>query len=291
MSDYLVRGTAYDGQVRVFAARTTQLMEEIRRRHDLWPTASAALGRAVSATAMMGAMLKGEQSLTVQIKGSGPLGQIVVDANAKGEVRGYVTNPHTHFPLNEKGKLDVARAVGKPGYLYVIKDLGMREPYRGSVPLVSGEIGEDFTYYFAYSEQVPSAVGVGVLVEPDHSIRAAGGFIIQLLPDTEEKVISEIERRIAEIAPVSQMIDAGMTPEEILRQIVQGDVQIFSRLNLRFQCRCSAERVKSMLLSLGEKELREMVEEGKGAQVECHFCNEKFTLTQGELEDLLASLK
>ena len=191
MKDELIRGTAFSGKVRAFAVRTTAVLEQLRQRHGTWPTATAALGRTVSVGVMMGAMLKGEEKLTLQVKGNGPLGQIIVDANANGEVRGYVEQPNVHFDLNAQGKLDVAAAVGTEGFVHVIKDLGMKEPYRGSVPIISGEIGEDFTYYFTKSEQTPSAVGVGVLVDKDTSVKAAGGFIIQLLPGLSE---DEIDR-------------------------------------------------------------------------------------------------
>ncbi len=188
--DRLIRGTAMDGRVRAFAVRTTELVEELRRRHDTYPTATAALGRTLTAGAIMGSMLKGKERLTVQVKGDGPIGQIVVDANAVGEVRGYVSEPHVHLPSNSMGKLDVAGAVGTEGFIHIIKDLGLKEPYRGSTPIISGELGEDFTYYFAKSEQTPSAVGLGVLVDTDNSVIVAGGFIIQLLPGLDDDEIT-----------------------------------------------------------------------------------------------------
>jgi len=191
-ADELVRGIAWGGGLRVFAARTTGLAGELQRRHGTYPTATAALGRAATAGAMMGAMLKGEEKLTVQVKGDGPLGQIVVDANAKGEVRGYVDNPQVHLPSNAQGKLDVAGAVGRSGYIHIVKDLGLKEPYRGSVPIVSGELGEDFTYYFASSEQTPSAVGLGVLVDVDGSVKHAGGFILQIMPGAEDRDVARL---------------------------------------------------------------------------------------------------
>ena len=233
--DRLIRGIAMDGKVRAFAVRTTQLVEELRRRHDTYPTATAAMGRTVTAAAMMGAMLKGEDKLTVQVKGDGPIGQIIADANAKGEVRGYVKNPHVHLPSNSQGKLDVRGAVGTEGFIHVTKDLGLKEPYRGSVPLISGELGEDFTYYFAVSEQTPSAVGLGVLVDVDNSVIVAGGFIIQLLPGLSESEIDSIEKAIGQLPPVTALLDQGLELEEMLRWIVK-DVQILEEMDIVFSC-------------------------------------------------------
>jgi len=276
MSDYLVRALGYGGHVRAFAARTTDIVEEIRRRHDMWNTATAAMGRTLTATTMMGAMLKGDERIAVKIKGGGPIGQIIAEANADGEARAYVTNPHVHFELNEKGKLDVRRAVGTEGYLQVVKDLGMREPYEGSSPIVSGEIGEDFTYYFVSSEQTPSAVGVGVLVHPDERyVLAAGGFILQLMPATPEHVIEEIEKQMANLPQVSRMIGEGLTPEEIIGKILK-DPQILSRTEIHFVCTCSEEKVGDALVSLGKEELSSMIEEQGEAEIHCHFCNERY---------------
>ncbi|WP_134685198.1 Hsp33 family molecular chaperone HslO [Brevibacillus migulae] len=276
MSDYLVRALGYGGHVRAFAARTTNIVEEIRRRHDMWNTATAAMGRTLTATTMMGAMLKGDERIAVKIKGGGPIGQIIAEANADGEARAYVTNPHVHFELNEKGKLDVRRAVGTEGYLQVVKDLGMREPYEGSSPIVSGEIGEDFTYYFVSSEQTPSAVGVGVLVHPDERyVLAAGGFILQLMPATPEHVIEEIEKQMANLPQVSRMIGEGLTPEEIIGKVLK-DPQILSRTEIHFVCTCSEEKVGDALVSLGKEELSSMIEEQGEAEIHCHFCNERY---------------
>lgn len=287
MQDYIVRASAFGGEVRAFAVNTTGVMREIQSRLGTWPTASAALGRTISAGAMMGAMLKGDERLTIQIRGGGPIGQIVVDANAKGEVRGYVTHPHVDFPLNEKGKLDVARAVGTNGNLYVIKDLGMKEPYRGSSPIVSGEIAEDFTYYFAKSEQTPSAVGLGVLVDRDHTILAAGGFIVQLLPGTSDDTIAALEKRLAEIRPVSAMIQEGATPEELLQEVLGEKPQILARMETRFHCGCSLERARNALVSLGKEELRDMLEKGESPEITCHFCKETYRVPLEEIRSLL----
>lgn len=287
MKDYLVRAIARKGKVRAFAIRSTHLVEECRTRMDTWPVASAALGRTVTVSAVMGAMLKGKERLTVQIKGGGPIGQIVADASANGEVRGFVTNPHIDFPLNEKGKLDVARAVGTNGSLTITKDLGLKDPYHGSVELISGELGEDFTYYFARSEQTPSAVSVGVLVNPDHSIKASGGFVIQLLPGIKDEEITEIEQTLNNLPPVSTMIDEGLTPEEILMKVLgEEDVVFLSTLDIVFHCHCSIERVENALISLGRAELESLIEEQGEAEIVCHFCNEKYHVERPRLEEL-----
>ena len=206
MGDYMIKALAFDGQVRAYAAKTTDTVGEAQRRHYTWPTASAALGRSMTASVMMGAMMKGEEKLTIRINGGGPIGNILVDANAKGEVRGYVSNPQAHFDLNEMGKLDVRRAVGTEGTFSVSKDIGLLQPFTGQVPIVSGEIGEDFTHYIVTSEQVPSSVGVGVIVNPDNTILASGGFIIQLMPGTPEEIIVAIEQRLSAIPTISKMI-------------------------------------------------------------------------------------
>lgn len=284
--DYLVRGTALEGKVRAFAVRSTKLVEELRQRHDTYPTATAALGRTLTTAAMMGAMLKGEEKLTIQVKGNGPLGQIVADANAKGEVRGYVDHPHVHLPSNAMGKLDVAGAVGTEGFLYVIKDLGLKEPYRGSVPIVSGELGDDFTYYFAASEQTPSAVGLGVLVAPDNSVISAGGLIVQLLPGLSDDEIDAIERAISTLPPVSALIDQGLSPEELIKWVLP-DVQIQETMDIVFRCECSRERVERTLISLGYDEIQAIIEEQGVAEVVCHFCNEAYQFEREDLEHIL----
>lgn len=286
MRDYLIRGVALEGKVRVLGVQATGITGELQRRHDTWPTATAALGRTLSAGLMMGAMLKDEQKLTIQVKGDGPLGQIVVDANAKGEVRGYVDNPHVDLPLNEAGKLDVAGAVGREGNIYVIKDLGLKEPYRGSIPIISGELGEDFTYYFAKSEQTPSAVAVGVLVNPDGTVRAAGGFIIQLLPGLADEEIDAIEERLGRLRPVTEMLDQGMRIEDIVAQVVE-DVEIMETLEAAFRCQCSVERVERTLISMGRDELEQLIREDDHAEVVCHFCNEAYHFDGDRLRQLL----
>ncbi len=288
MNDYIIKALAFDGKVRAYAIRSTKTVSEAQRRHNTWPTASAALGRAMSAGAMMGAMLKGEDKLTIKIEGGGPIGAILVDGNAKGQVRGYVTNPQTHVDLNEQGKLDVRAVVGVNGTLSVVKDIGLRDHFTGQVPLVSGELGEDFTYYFASSEQIPTSVGLGVLVNPDHTILAAGGFIIQLMPETEEEIINHIEEGLKATPPISNLIKKGLSPEEILFQLLgQDHVKILDKTSVAFHCHCSKERFSRAIISLGKEEINEMIEEDGKAEAQCHFCNEKYQFSKQQLEDLL----
>lgn len=289
MQDYLIRAMAFEGKVRAFAVLTTELVEELRCRHEAYPTATAAFGRAVSIGAIMGAMLKGEERLTLQIKGNGPLGQIVVDANAHGEVRGYMDHPQVDLEPNSLGKFDVAGAVGKEGYIYVIKDLGMKEPYRGSVPIVSGELGEDFTHYFATSEQTPSAVSVGILINPDETVRAAGGLVIQLLPGIEDEEIAALENKLSALPPLTTLLDEGLSLEAILGRLFES-VEVLDRLNIRFRCSCSRERVEQMLVSLGAEEIRKLIDQDEQTEVICHFCNEKYHFDREAMEAILESL-
>lgn len=292
MGDYLIKALAFDGQVRAYAAKTTDTVGEAQRRHYTWPTASAALGRSMTASVMMGAMMKGDEKLTIRINGGGPIGNILVDANAKGEVRGYVSRPQTHFDLNDIGKLDVRRAVGTEGTLSVSKDIGLLQPFTGQVPIVSGEIGEDFTHYIVTSEQVPSSVGVGVIVNPDNTILASGGFIIQLMPGTPEDIIVAIEERLAAIPTISKMISEGMTPEDILYEVLgKENVKILDELPVSFNCQCSRERIRNVLVSLGTDEITDMIETDGQAEAECHFCNEKYHFSKENLENLLEQAK
>ena len=292
MKDYLVKALAYDGNIRAYAVRTTATVSEAQRRHQTWRTASAALGRTLTAGVMMGAMLKGEDKLTIKINGGGPLGPMVVDSNAKGEVRGYVTNPEVDFESTEQGKLDVRRAVGTDGTLAVVKDVGMRDFFSGQVPLVSGELGEDFTYYFATSEQVPSSVGVGVLVNPDDTILAAGGFIFQLMPGTPDPIISKLEERLKTIEPISKLIERGLTPEEILEELFGKDqVKVLETMPVSFECNCSKDRFANAIVGLGAAEITAMIEEDGQAEAHCHFCNEKYLFTKAELEELKKDAK
>ncbi|NEU32564.1 Hsp33 family molecular chaperone HslO [bacterium LRH843] len=287
MGDYLVKAVGFEGQVRAYALVATDMVNEAVRRQGTWPTASAALGRAMMASTMMATMLKGNAKLTVKIEGGGPIGTIIIDANTKGETRGYVSNPQTHFDLNSHGKLDVARAVGTDGFLSVVKDLGMKENFTGSVPIVSGELGEDFTYYFVSSEQTPSSVGVGVLVNPDNSILAAGGFVIQLLPGASDRVIEEIEKRLSTIPPISKLVEKGMPPEEILQALLGDEnVKFLEKMPIAFSCPCSKQRIERAIISLGKSEIRSMIEEDAGAETRCNFCNEKYNFSENDLEKL-----
>lgn len=287
MSDYLVKALAFNDQVRAYAVDTTKTVGEAQRRHGSWPTASAALGRAMTAGVMMGAMMKGNEKITLKIEGNGEAGPILVDSDAKGSVRGYITRPQTHFDLNEQGKLDVRRAVGAEGMLTVVKDLGLRENFSGQTPIVSGELGEDFTYYFAVSEQVPSSVGVGVLVNPDNTILAAGGFIVQLMPNTDDATITILEERITTMEPISKLIERGLTPEQVLIYILgEENVKFLDKMPVQFDCKCSKQRFGDAIISLGRQEIQEMIDEDHGAEAQCHFCNEKYQFSEEELEQL-----
>ena len=286
--DYLIRATAADGAIRAFAATTRNMVEYARACHDTSPVATAALGRLLTGGVMMGCMMKGEKDLlTLQIKGDGPIGGIVVTADSKGGAKGYVHHPHVLIPANSKGKLDVSGAVGK-GILQVIRDLGLKEPYQGSVDLISGEIAEDLTCYFATSEQVPSSVGLGVLLSRNNTVRQAGGFIIQLMPFTSDAVIDELERRLAGISSVTSMLDEGLNPEGILDKLIGSfGLQINEKLPAAYNCDCSKERFAKALVSLGKKELKEMAADHRPIEVNCHFCNKKYTFSPQEMEELL----
>lgn len=285
MKDYLVKALAFDGEVRAYSVRTTNTVSEAQRRHDTWRTASAALGRSLTAGTMMGAMLKGEQKLTIKVEGNGPIGPILVDAHANGDVRGYVTNPHVDFEGTEQGKLRVE------GFVTVIKDIGMREPFIGQSPIVSGELGEDFTYYFAVSEQTPSSVGVGVLVNGDDSILAAGGFILQIMPGAQDETISFIEDRLQKIPPVSTLIEQGLSPEELLYAVLGEDkVKVLETMDVQFNCTCSRERIESVLISLGKTELEQVREEEEETEVHCHFCNERYKFSKEDITNLIENL-
>lgn len=292
MKDYLVRALGFSGNIRAYAARTTLTVGEAQKRHNSWPTATAALGRTLTAGVMMGAMLKGDDKLTVKVQGNGPAGAIIVDANAKGEVRGFIANPQTHLELNAQGKLDVRGVVGTEGFITVVKDLGLREMFSGQTPIVSGEIAEDFTYYFASSEQVPSSVGLGVLVNPDNTVLASGGFIIQVMPNCDDETITFIEQHLQTIEPVSKMIEKGYTPEQILYTLLgEENVQILDTMPVQFKCQCSKERFGSAIMGLGVQEIKEMIEEDGGAETQCHFCMEKYYFTSEELQSLIDSIE
>ena len=292
MNDYIIRATAANDQIRAFAAVTTEMVETAREHHNTSPVATAALGRLLTAGAMMGSMMKGEKDvLTLQIKAGGPLQGITVTADSQGNVKGYVGNPDVCIPANSKGKLDVAGAVG-PGFLTVIKDMGLKEPYSGQVMLQTCEIAEDLTYYFATSEQVPSAVGLGVLMNKNNTVRQACGFIVQLMPFAEEDVISKLEQNVQKINSVTNLLEEEHTPESLLEKVLEGfDVQINEKMDTRFHCNCSKERVEKALISIGRKELNEMIQEGKPIEMNCHFCNTNYNFTVEELKEILRRCK
>lgn len=283
----LVRASAAHGALRCFAASTTQIVDEARERHGLYPTAAAAVGRTMTATAMMGAMLKDDQRVMVEVVGDGPLRHVVAESDAHGNIRAYAANPKVHLAPNAKGKLDVAGAVGS-GHLHVTKDLRLRDMYRGMVPLISGELAEDFAYYFVQSEQVPSAVSLGVLVETDNSIRAAGGLIVQLMPGADKQLIDELERRLGSLQSISHMVSLGMTPEQIIEAALGGfDIQYLGSMPLHFSCTCSEERFSQALIALGPAELSDMIQEQGGAELVCNFCAETYHFSADDLRELI----
>lgn len=291
MKDYIVRATAGDGQVRAFAATTGNLVEEARRRHNTSPVATAALGRLLTAGAMMGSMMKNDTDvLTLQIKGDGPLGGITVTADAKANVKGFVENPDAMLPP-KNGKLDVGGAVGI-GLLNVIKDMGMKEPYVGQTILQTSEIAEDLTYYFATSEQVPSSVGLGVLINKDNTVHCAGGFIVQVMPFVTDEVLSRLEENIQKISSVTQMLDDGHTPEQMLERVLEGlDIEITDTIPANFSCNCSHERIEKAIISIGKKDIQSMIDEGKEVEVKCHFCNTAYKFSVEELKEILKHAK
>lgn len=289
MKDYIVRCSTNDGSVRAFCATTKNLVNEAQKMHKLYPVATAALGRLLTAASMMGAMLKSEDDLlTLQITGNGPLGRVLATSDCHSNVKGYVGNPLVDIPKNAQGKLDVGAAIGKEGFLTVIRDFGLKEPYIGKTPLVTGEIGDDLTSYFAVSEQVPSVVGLGVLVDVDLSVKAAGGFIIQVMPDASEEVICRLEENIKNVTSVTKMLDDNMSPEEILKVVLDGiDFTINETLDTKYYCNCSKERVEKVLVSVGEEELLDIIENDKKAQLTCHFCDKVYDFDESELRNLL----
>ncbi len=291
MKDYIVRATAANGQVRAFAATTKDVVETARKDHNMSPIATIALGRLLTGGAMMGTMMKNDTDvLTIQIKGNGPLGAMTVTAEPNGHVKGCVANPQAMLPLKD-GHMDIAGAVGI-GVLSVIKDIGLREPYVGDTILITSEIADDLTYYFATSEQVPSSVGLGVLMNKDNTVKEAGGFIIQLMPNASDEFIDKLEKRIKEIKSVTQMLEQGMTPEEILEHIFEGmELQILDKIPTEFYCNCSKERVSAAVISVGKQELKKMIDDGEPIEVNCHFCNSHYKFSVEELKDMYEKAK
>lgn len=287
MKDELIRAIAADGGIRAFAATTRELTEQARQLHNTSPVATAALGRLLTAGAMMGSMMKGERDLlTLQINGDGPLGRVVVTADAQARVKGYVEHPFVINPVTPTGKLDVGGAIGN-GQLSVLRDLGLKEPYCGTTELITGEIAEDLTYYFATSEQTPSAVGLGVLIHPDNTVEQAGGFLIQLLPSASESVTAALEERLAKVTSVTDFFAKGATAEELLLRLLAGlSPEVTARMTPRFECGCSVERVERSITSLGKQELDEMISEGKPIEIVCHFCGKRYTVSLSHLLQL-----
>ena len=287
MEDYIVRAAAANTQIRACAAVTTELVEEARQRHGTSPVATAALGRLLTGGVMMGSMMKNpDDMLTLQIKCSGPIGGLTVTADSQGKVKGYVHNPDVILPP-KNGKLDVGGALGQ-GVLTVIKDMGLKEPYSGQTILQTGEIAEDLTYYFATSEQVPSSVGLGVLMEKNNTVRCAGGFIVQVMPFIEDEVLNRLEQNIQNIQSVTSMLDNGHTPEEMLSQVLEGlEPEITDTLPAKFYCNCSKERIEKAIISIGKKDIRSMIDDGEDIEVKCHFCKTSYKYTVDELKGLL----
>lgn len=288
MEDYIIRATAANAQIRAFAATTKNLVETARQAHNTSPVATAALGRLLTAGAMMGSMMKGEKDiLTIKIEGNGPIEGLTVTADSKANVKGYAFNPDVLIPANDKGKLDVAGALGI-GVLSVIKDIGLKEPYVGQTILITSEIAEDLTYYFATSEQTPSSVALGVLMNRENTVRQAGGFIIQLMPGADDEVITKLEERLKEITSITSMLDEGYTPEMILEKLLGDmDLEIMDKISTRFYCNCTKHRVEKAIVSIGRKDLTELIEANEPIEVNCHFCNTNYKFEVEELKDII----
>ena len=286
--DYIIRGTAADEQVRFFAATTKDLVEAARKAHNTSPVATAALGRLMTGGVMMGRMMKGDDDLlTLIVKGDGPIGGLTVTADSLGRVKGYAENPDVILHAKTNGHLDVGGAVGN-GFLQVIRDTGLKEPYVGQTDLISGEIAEDLTVYFATSEQVPSAVGLGVLMAKNNTVKQAGGFIIQVMPDASDEVITKLEQKLTEVTDISALLDEGMTPEEIIEYVMAGmDPEILERTAAEFYCNCSKERISRVLAGIGRKDLEEIIKDGKDIEVNCHFCEKTYKFSPDELREIL----
>lgn len=289
MNDYLVKAHAYQGTVRIYAADTTALVRHAQQIHDLWPTSAAAFGRLLTVSIIMGAMYKGDQELTIRIESDGPIGGMVATTNAKGEVRGYVGNPHVFLQYNS-GKLNVGQAVGN-GFIHVTKDLKVRDMFTSSSTIQSGELGDDFAYYFTTSEQIPSAVGVGVLVNDDNTILASGGFIVQVMPGCDEETVTILEEVIAAMPPVSDLIRQGVTPQQMIERLSDGDYKLLEQMDLHYACDCTKEKFEKGLISLGADELRNLIEEQDPIETVCHFCNTKYQFHTADVERLIAESK
>ncbi len=298
-ADYYLRAADRDGRLRVLVGRTSQLVDEARRRHGTSPVATAALGRTLTATALIGTTLKDDQTVTMRIDGGGPTGGIISVADALGRVRGYLQNPNAEMELMGPGKLNVGMAVGRKGFIHVTKDLGLKEPYTGSAPLVSGEIAIDLASYFTRSEQTPSAVGLGVLVDPDESVRAAGGIIVQLLPEKDggddevylKERLADLEQNLASISSISHAIDDGATPEDILETVLKGlHPEILEHGSLSYFCPCSREKARGLLATLGRQEIDDIIAKGEGTELVCRFCGDRYNFDNAEVEAVRAEM-
>lgn len=289
MKDYLIKAYAFDGTVRIYTAVTTNLVNHAQQIHNLWPTSAAAFGRLLTASVIMGAMHKNDTDLTIRFDGDGPLGGMVATTNTHGEVRGYVGNPHVFLQYNS-GKLNVGQAVGN-GFIHVTKDLKVRDMFTSSAEIQTGEVAEDFAYYFTVSEQIPSAVGLGVLVADDNHIISSGGFILQIMPGCSDENISRIEEIIKKLPPVSEMVEKGFTPEDIMKEISHGEYQFLEKLDLKYKCNCYKEKFEQGLISLGKEQLTEILNDDKQLETVCHFCNTKYMFNENDLEKLILESK
>ena len=289
MKDYLIKAFAFNGTVRIYTAVTTNLVAHAQEIHDLWPTSAAALGRLLTNSIIMGAMYTGDQELSIRVMGDGPIGEMIATTTSKGEVRGYVANPHV-FLQYDSGKLNVGQAVGN-GFIHVTKDLKIRDMFTSSAKIQTGEIAEDFAYYFTVSEQIPSAVGLGVLVKEDNTVISSGGFILQVMPGCSEETILKIEETIKGLKPVSEMVENGYSPEDIMREITGGEYQFLQKLDLKYYCTCSREKFEKGLISLGKQQLQEIITKDNGIETVCHFCNTKYNFEESDVIKILKNIK
>jgi molecular chaperone Hsp33 len=289
MNDYLVKALAFNGQVRIYAANTTVIAQTAQKIHDTWSNSTAALGRTLTGAALLSAaVLKKSGRLTIKIQGNGPIGAIVADGDAFGKVKGYLHQPHVELALNAQHKIAVGKAVGLPGFLAVTKDLGLKTPFTGEVPLVSGEIGDDLTYYLAKSEQIPSAVGVSVFVEPNETVKTAGGFLVQVLPGASQAAISKVEKRVKQMAPIWKLMARDASPEFLIKNLVQNDqVEFLEKDLLKYECDCSKKRFSAALASISKKELQEIITKDHQAEAVCRFCGKKYQFSEAELRSFL----
>lgn len=290
MEDYLIRAITTNKELRALALRSTKLVAEAQKRHQTTPVATAALGRVLNGALLTASLVKSGEEIVLKIDGTGPAKKIIAEANQAGEVRGYIANPQLKFNTTAQGKLDVAKAVGA-GELSLTKIMDMKEPYTGSVPLVSGEIGDDLTYYFTASEQIPSAVGLGVMVDKDLSVKAAGGFLIQLLPEASEETIELLENNLAELKSVSSLIEKGFKPEEILEKLLGDlDYRIMAKKEVQFKCKCSRDRSYELIAGLGKEDIEETLEKEGQIEIKCHFCGDQYVFAKNEIEKLLSEI-